>query len=296
MSIEQPHSAVSEAASLLEAGQHQQALDLVETTLAPLWQQRDQSAIPLLALKAEILKTINQEQPGFPNLEDLPEDWLQTLVDATLDRVDHENVERSLSVLFDLFGLVSGRCGEQHSLTIQLLIAIADLCGLAGDHETRIDCLYRVIGGCDALGDVTEALHATLAFAQAQFEAGMGETAIQTYQKALHRAEILNDAGERSSVLREFGQLMAGLERPEDAEELMRQAVAEARIAQEPAVLGRAQIALAIYLQHDGKNDQAEPLLRQGLENVPPSHHDAEVANSHLDALKECRPCGCGGN
>ena len=55
-----------------------------------------------------------------------------------------------------------------------------------------------------------------------------------------------------------------------------------------------AQVALGLFLQHEGQVERARDVLEEGLSVLDPAHPDAIVGRSHLGAVADGRTCGCG--
>jgi hypothetical protein len=86
--------------------------------------------------------------------------------------------------------------------------------------------------------------------------------------------------------LKELGQVAP-------AEQRLTEAVAQARHGADNETLGRAGVALGIFLQHEGRLPDAKTALEEGLSALEPVHPEALVGRSHLAAVMDGRTCGC---
>ncbi|GIF48274.1 hypothetical protein DFJ67_3440 [Asanoa ferruginea] len=135
---------------------------------------------------------------------------------------------------------------------------------------------------------------AALGLAMAQGDAGDTDGSLRTYASAYDRARRIARPEVMSQVLRNWGLALSEAGQLGPAEQRLGEAVAQARRAGDGETLGRADVALGILLQHDGRLDEARSVLEESLSNLDPVHPDALVARSHLGAVLEGRTCGCG--
>ncbi len=78
------------------------------------------------------------------------------------------------------------------------------------------------------------------------------------------------------------------------AEQRLADAVTLARRGADYETVGRAGVALGLFLQHEGRLPEARTVLGEGLAVLDPVHPDAIVGRSHLGAVVDGRTCGCG--
>jgi tetratricopeptide (TPR) repeat protein len=282
------------AAVMLRMGRIEEALQMAEETIDNFWREGHPRVASALALRAEILKTAELDTPPFDGLEELPDGILQDLAEATLQRLDDEKPQIGRAMLRDLEPLISSRLGQQHDGTIQILMAMANLDRSLGDGQSRQEAIRRVIQAHVARHEPKQAVAAELGLALAQSEAGQTGEAIETYRHAEETAKGLGEPQLHSQVLRNFGLLWAELDRLADAEQTLRLAVGAARESREDETIGRAQVALGIFLQHHGRPDEAKSLLADAIQRLDSAHPDALCARSHLQAIESGAGCGCG--
>ncbi len=274
------------------------ALEMIDEVVRNFWRNGHPRVAGALAIRAEILKSAGKLTPPFAGLEKLPAQVIEELGKTAVTRVARtEDLKISRQVLADLTPILVERLGESHRATINNLIAISNIerkLGDEGDPNIRQSAFERLIGIFDAQGRPRDALQATLGLALAFGDAGDNEKAVASYQEAVRRVGLLNDAKETSQVLRNFGLLLVELKRNPEAEARLREAVTEAEKSRDTEMLGRALIALGIFLQHESRLSEAGELLKRALPMLDPAHPDAITCRSHLGAIEIGGSCGCG--
>jgi tetratricopeptide (TPR) repeat protein len=282
---------------LLRQKKANDALELLNPAVATFLKNRHPRIAHALALRAEGLRANDRPEPPFAGLEPLPNEVIAEIGQIALSRVNLIDPSLSRVVLGDLDELLTKRFGDSHPLILRLVNAQADLeaeQGKAGDSRLRERAIRRAMTVSDRLGQPKESFKAVLALAQAQVEGGKPEVALATYADAVKRAETMEDAALLAQARRGWGRLLADLKRTEGAERQLRAAVADADRAGETILAGRMRVALGVFLQHTGRNDDARPVLEEGVGKLVPAHPDAASARAHLSALAEGGPCGCG--
>jgi tetratricopeptide (TPR) repeat protein len=98
-------------------------------------------------------------------------------------------------------------------------------------------------------------------------------------------------------VARNYAIYEAECQRPSQALEKYDEAIqlAEASGASGQEILGRTLIAKGIFLQHQGRPQEAAPLLAKGIAALPATHSDAACGVIHQVALQHDLACGCDG-
>ena len=301
---------------MLRMGKPAVALEMLDEVASNFARNRHPRIAGALALRAEALKASGKPNPPFDGLDGLPPELIGQIFDKVLARFQQRfpgQAERTPAqlvvmrqVLADLVPLLERRLGEAHKATLGALATAANierLLGDNGDEQIRSAAIRRTIDICDRHGRGREALHAVMGLAMARGDAEHEEEAVEIYQDALRRAEQLGDPVDRSQALRNFGLCLSNLKRNVEAERRLGEAVEVAaasgaamdgdapRISE---ILSRAQIALGIFLQHNGKPDEARGLLSSALERIDPALPDAITARGHLGAIETGAACGCG--
>lgn len=282
---------------LLRQGKLAEAQAVIQETVETFWQTGHPRIATALALRAEIWKAAGVTAPPFAGLEGLPEEIIQDLGARVCSRVEEADPLVLRPVLADAMALCWHRLGEGHPVTLNLLAHQANLereLGPHGDHALRQEAIHRVIGIYERLGQEPDVIQTLQGLAVAQTDAGQTDAALATYAAALARAERLPHGAQRSQVRRNYGLFLAELERRPEAEVQLRAAVQDAERVHDHEMLGRALVALGIFLQHDGRLDEAAPLLQQAARHLAPAHPDAICGRSHLEAIRTGAACGCG--
>jgi hypothetical protein len=163
-----------------------------------------------------------------------------------------------------------------------------------GDQAGRVEAIQRVLASYDRQGRAEDALMAALGLAMAQSDAGDDEEALRTYASANSRAERIGRPELTSQVLRNWGLALKDAGQVGPAEQCLGEAVAQAGRGADYETLGRANVALGLFLQHQGRLTEARAVLEKGLSVLDPVHPDAIVGRSHLGAVADGRTCGCG--
>ncbi|WTY50893.1 hypothetical protein OG617_01690 [Micromonospora sp. NBC_01412] len=207
--------------------------------------------------------------------------------------LDHDDPASS-SLLTSLVAAVEERLGPDHQATLNALSALANLGRNLGDPTERVDAIERVLASYDRQGRQEEALMAALGLAMAQDEAGEAEAALGTYASAHGRAEHIDRPELLSQVLRNWGLALKEAGQVGLAEQRLTESVDQARRGTDHDMVGRACVALGLFLQHEARLSEARTVLEEGLAVMDPVHPDAIIGRSHLGAVLDGRTCGCG--
>ncbi|MEM9074241.1 MAG: tetratricopeptide repeat protein [Myxococcota bacterium] len=258
-----------------------------------------------ILVEASCAKAVAPEEPSLQHLAGASTEMLSAAVDAALKKAAmaadaHSDPALWLAVLAELRRtVVHGGWTDAAALT-NLVAAESNLARLAGLHTQQAQAFQWLIAHLDDHGDAEQARNAVLGLALAQSQAGNLEIAEEAYRDALRRSEAAGPLAQ-SSTLRNFGLFLAEIDRRAEAEPLLRQAVSEARKAWGGGgeSLGRALVALGIFVQHGGEESEyvlveARGLLQEAIGLLPADHPDTLPARSHLDAIQRGSGCGCG--
>ncbi|WP_203752411.1 tetratricopeptide repeat protein [Actinoplanes cyaneus] len=278
---------------LLERGDVAQARQVVEEAVANFWRNGHARVATALALRAAVVHAGRTGEPLFVGLDQLPDTVVEELAGSVAARLDHGD-PASKELLGALIDAVQTRLGPDHQTTLNTLSALANLSSDLGDQSGRVEAIERVLDTYDRQGRLEEAVMASLGLAMAQSEAGDGEAALRTYAAAHLRAERVGRPELLSQVLRNWGLALNESGHTGPAEQRLTEAVAQARRGADHETVGRASVALGLFLQHEGRLPEARRVLEEGLPLLGPAHPDALVGRSHLGAVLEGRTCGCG--
>jgi tetratricopeptide (TPR) repeat protein len=284
---------------LMRRERYEDALPLLQEVMQNFWNARHPRLAGAVALRAEALKGAGDPTPPFAGLDSVPDDLAGQVVDAVIARRDDAAPAPYRAVLKDLLAFAEERFGPDSDQVLHICYVIAEherrQGADGGDHEARVAATRRVVETQDRKGKASEALEALMGLALAQSDAGRPDDAAASYRNAVVRAERTGDAQVTSQVLRNYGLFLAEIGRKGEAEQAMRRAVTVVETRRDAAeMLGRARVALGIFLQHDGRLDEARPFLDAAVCDMDPAHPDAVCARSHRDAIVRGGSCGCG--
>ncbi|MEV4623109.1 tetratricopeptide repeat protein [Asanoa sp. NPDC049573] len=267
---------------LLQRGNVREARQVIEETVANFWRNGHERVATALALRASILRAEGVDGPLFAELTQLPDEVVEQVATSVVTR---DGVDPA--VLTDLAAALEARLGPDHQATLNVLSQLANL----GQDPGRVDAIQRVLASYDRQGRAEDALMAALGLAMAQDDV---EASLATYASAYERAQRIGRPELVSQVLRNWGLALREAGQVGPAEQRLSEAVAQARRGPDREMLGRAEVALGILLQHENRLDEARGVLEEALSNLDPVHPDALTARSHLGAVLEGRTCGCG--
>lgn len=279
---------------LLRRGDVRQARQVADEAADNLLRNRHERAADLLALRAAIIQAGEAGEPPFAGLDQLPDEAVRQVARCVLGQAGHREpaAERLVTALA---ATLRARLGPDDQATLNALSFVANLRGELGEHARQIEAIELVLASYDRQGRDEEAVMASLGLALAQDQAGDTESAMRSYASAYARAVHRVDRPElRSQVLRNWGLALKKAGDAASAEQRLTEALAEARRGADYETAGRAAVALGIFLQHEGRLDEARAVLREALDVLPPAHPDAVVGRSHLGAVLDGRTCGCG--
>lgn len=270
-----------------------EARQVVEETVANLWRNGHEKVASALALRAAIVQAGGTGEPLLVGLRQLPDEVVEEVGRVVIQMLDRDD-PASRPVLTSLIAALEERLGGDHQATLNALSELANLGRDLGDLAGRVEAIERVLASYDRQGRQEEALMAALGLAMAQDDAGDVEAALRTYASAYARAERTGRPESQSQVLRNWGLALKEAGQPGPAEQRLTEAVGQARRGADHDMVGRACVALGLFLQHEERLTEARTVLEEGLAVLDPVHPDAIVGRSHLGAVLDGRTCGCG--
>lgn len=278
---------------LLRRGNVSQARQVVDEAVDILWRNGHERVATALALRAAVVAASGAAEPLFLWLDQLPDEVVEQLARSVIERLDHDD-PASKHLLTALITALETRLGADHQATLNALSFLANLGRDLDDQSGRVEAIERVLASYDRQGRDEEALMASLGLAMAQSEADDGEAALRTYASAYARAERIGRPELQSQVLRNWGLALRDAGHVGPAEQRLTEAVAQARRGADYETVGRAGVALGLFLQHEGRLPEARTVLEEGLAVLDPAHPDSIIGRSHLGAVLDGRTCGCG--
>jgi tetratricopeptide (TPR) repeat protein len=282
------------AALLLQRGKVRKARKVIEEVVDNFRRNGHERLGTALALRAEIVKAGSASEAPFPPLDQLPDEIVELMALVVLKRSEDADPATYRAVLTDLVMALESRLGADHQTTVNALSMLANTRRDLGDQAGRVEAIQRVLASYDRQGRAEEALTAALGLAEAQGDTGDEEAALRSYASAKFRAERIGRPELTSQVLRDWGLALKEFGQVGPAEQRLSEAVAQARRGADNETLGRAGVALGIFLQHEGRLPDARTVLAEGLSALEPVHPDALIGRSHLAAVMDGRTCGCG--
>ncbi|WP_285688243.1 tetratricopeptide repeat protein [Actinoplanes sp. NBRC 103695] len=277
---------------LLRRGNPGEARQVVEEAVANLWRNGHERVASALALRAVIVHAAGSGEPLFPGLSQLPDEVVAQIGGGVVQALD-DGDPASMSLLTATVAVIEERLGPDHQATLNALSAQANLGRGLGDHAGRVRAIERVLGSYERQGRQEAAVMAALGLAMAQGEAGDAEAGLATYARA-HAKARAGGPELRSQVLRNWGLALKEAGQAVPAEQRLTEALSEARRGADHDTVGRAGVALGLFLQHEERLPEARVVLEEGLAVMDPVHPDALVGRSHLTAVLDGRTCGCG--
>jgi tetratricopeptide (TPR) repeat protein len=278
---------------LLRRGNQAEARQIVEEAVANLWRNGHERVASALALRAVIVHAAGTGEPLFPGLSQLPDEVVAQIGGGVAEALD-DGDPASMSLLTATVAALEERLGRDHQATLNALSAQANLGRGLGDHAARVKAIERVLASYDRQGRQEAAVMAALGLAMAQGEAGDAEAGLATYARAHAKAARSGAPELRSQVLRNWGLALKEAGQAVPAEQRLTEALSEARRGADHDTVGRASVALGLFLQHEERLPEARAVLEEGLAVMDPVHPDAIVGRSHLTAVLDGRTCGCG--
>ncbi len=285
------------AATLLAKGNLEAALEVAQASVGCFWNSGHPRVGAALALYADIASGFGAPPlPDGASLDDLPDDLASELPGAVAGRAQSaSNPGRGCDLIEVMIPLIAARLdGDDDPRVVELRVALSNLQRDADRHVDRVESLEALMETFARRDDPEQLLHARLGLAMAQAEAERADDARATYGAALAAADDDGGALIRSQVLRNWGLFESEVGRIIEAEKLLRDSIAAVTV-DEPEALGRAEVALGVVLQHDGRpGDEAAELFKTAIERLDVGHPDAICARGHLRAIEEGGPCACG--
>ena len=278
---------------LFARGKIGEARVVIEETLGNFRRNGHERVAAALALRADIVTAEGGNEPLFPGLENLSDEIAKQMAAEVLDRAGRHPAT-AIAVLSGLVTVLDARFGPDHQVTLNALSCLANISRDLGDQELRVGAIRKVLASYDRQGRAEDALGTACGLALAQGDAGDTTGSLRTYAQAQTLADRIGRPELSSQLLRNWGLALAEADQPAEAEQRMREAVAAAGLGHDREMLGRAQVALGLFLQHHERLAEARDAVEAGLAALDAAHPDAVVGRSHLGAIIAGRTCGCG--
>ena len=217
----------------------------------------------------------NQVLPPYAELGDIPDDVVEAIAAASIDRCNRTTPERALIMMERLRGFLLERLGESHGATIRVLAGLANTHRELGHHRERREALDALAASFECLGAVAEVVETLLARALAEVEGGESDAAVATHREALARAKEVREPRLEAKVLRFLGYLQIDRGEIDAARESFESALSKAKSAKDQDQEARAQAGLGLALMYAGQMPESRPCFDAALILLP--HEDPEV-------------------
>ena len=278
----------------MRAEQWQEARELIEQTIDIFWADGHPRIASAFPYRAWILKQLNDPQPAFDGLEDVPDEIIADMIQQLGQLLNQQQAACSQAVIDDLIKALEQRYPAEHNFLLQLQGFQAMVQRWIGPSEGRVESLEKLSQALLDQQRLPEAVDALIGLAEAFDALHDRQSAETTFHRALHYAHQSEDPRLVSTASRNFGLFYDQSLGSEEAEIYLRQAVEAAEATDDIQLLGTGLIALGIYLQHKAQTEEAEQHLERGLRLLPPADFNYICGSSHLQAIQSGGSCGCG--
>jgi tetratricopeptide (TPR) repeat protein len=268
---------------LRQRGKLRDARPVADEAVANLWRNGHAKLASALALRAAIIQASGTGEPLFTGLQQLPDEVVAEVGLAVI-RMTGPDEPVSEPLLTGMIAALDKRLGPDHQATLN---ALSTLANLGGDGQT--ETIERVLASYDRQDRQEDALTAELGLALTLPPVA----AFRTYESAYARAERIGRPELLSQVLRNWGLALKEAGEVGPAEQRLTEALHQGRLGSDNETLGRAAVALGIFVQHQERLPEAQTVLEEGLAALDPVHPDAIVGHGHLGAARDGLTCGC---
>jgi tetratricopeptide (TPR) repeat protein len=268
------------------------ALDKAVAIYRPLNHEQLPNDLVLRALAVKAAR--GGSAPAFEDWSTLRPTVRQEIVQQAINRVEIAEPSAMLAVLRELLERLESTPDAPDQDILNVTISIANVARLVGDNAARIDASRRVVELFRPRKDPAALANAYEGLAYALGDDGENEEAERAYAEALAIAQRAGNHQAAANVLRNHAIWFDQRGIKERADDLHRAAVVTAEASRDPEICGRNLCAYGIFLQHEGKNSEAEELLGKAIGLLHPADPDAYCALEHLKSLRSGSSCGCG--
>jgi tetratricopeptide (TPR) repeat protein len=279
----------------LYRGQFEAALTAIDRTIDIFASSNHERIIGAIVLRAEILKTMGVEAYLFEDLEECDRDWIEEFANNLLMRVKNftpPQIARKL--LIDLVQLLEKKLDRDGKILLFTYSRFAETerqLGKDGNAQIRQASIQKIIDSYQRQGDLEGTISALMGLASARSDNDEIEAALKSHSRALALAEGSQDPALSVQVMRNYGLFLKEIGQKSAARDMLSRSI---DIAQQSGLLeaiARGQIALGIFLQHEGEIESARQLLELGNANLNPSDRDRVCGINHLRAIEQGIAC-----
>ncbi len=279
----------------LYRGNLEAALTAIDETIDIFDNAGHERTIGALVLRAEILKTGGVENYLFENLESADTESIEDFANKLFARVTNFTppaIARLL--LLDLAQLLAVKFGRDDHNLLSTYAKIAELerkLGQDSDAQIRQGAIQQILDSYQRQGNIEGTISALMGLGSAQIDNHEVEAALKSYSSALAIAEGSKDPQLAIQVTRNYGLLLKEIGQKSTARQMLAKSIELAKQHDLVEDMARGQIALGIFLQHEGDLQAAKNLLQLGVVKLNPSDRDRVCGCNHLRAIENGSPC-----
>ena len=279
----------------LYQGKIEAALTAIDRTIDIFASSNHERLIGAIALRAEILKTAGAETYLFEDLEAGDRDWIEEFANSLLMRVKNftpPQIARQL--LIDLAQLLEKKLDRDAEILLFTYSRLAETerqLGKDSNSQIRQAAIQKIIDSYQRQGDLEGTISALMGLASARADNDEIEAALKSYSRALALAEASADPALSVQVMRNYGLFLKEIGQKSAARDMLSRSIDIAQQHGFVDAIARGQIALGVFLQHEGEIESARQLLELGTVNLNPSDRDRVCGVNHLRAIEQGIPC-----
>jgi tetratricopeptide (TPR) repeat protein len=283
------------AAVWLYRGQFESALAAIDETIDNFASCEHERIVGALVLRAEILKTAGSKNYLFKYLEDNDAESIENFATKLFARVKNFTPPKiGRLLLLDLVQLLVDKFDRDHKILLSTYHQLAELerqLGEIGDPQIRQGSLQRILESYQRQGNFDGAISALMGLGLAQLDDREIDAANTSYRRALALAEEFQNPQLLVRVTRNYGLFLKQIGQKISACNMLSKSIELSKQHDLIEDAARGQVALGIFLQHDGNLKVAKNLLELGIVKLNPSDRDRLCGLNHLRALEHGSLC-----
>lgn len=279
----------------LYQGKFEAALTAIEQTIDIFANDGHERIIGAIVLQSEILKTGGVETYLFKNLEGWAQDSIEDFASSLFLRIENFTPPQIAQfLLLDLAQLLTikfGKDGKTLLLTYSKLAEIERRLGKDGNSHIRQVSIKQIFESYQRQGNLEGSISALMGLGYAQADNNEIEDALKSYSHALALAEGAQNSELSVQVMRNYGIFLKDIGQKSAARDMLTRSIT---IAQQHSLIdatARGQIALGIFVQHEGEIESARQLLELGTVKLNPSDPSRVCGINHLRAIEKGIAC-----
>jgi tetratricopeptide (TPR) repeat protein len=279
----------------LYQGKFESALQAIDLTIDIFAKDGHERIIGATVLKSEILKTGGVETYLFESLEEWELDSIGDFTSSLFLRVGNftpPQIARLL--LLDLVQLLIVKVGKDGEILLSTYAKLAEIerqLGEDGNAHIRQDSIGQIFESYQRQGNLEGSISALMALAYAQSDNNEIEPALKSYSRALALAEGGKNPELSVQVMRNYGIFLKDIGQKSAARDMLDRSITLAQQHNLIEATARCQIALGIFVQHEGEIESARQLLELGTAKLNSSDRDRVCGVNHLRAIERGIAC-----